>query len=80
MDSLLQLETKIKAELSPCKKAVFICFYESPLKMMKNAFYFMLETLFIPKIFKYLSSLFGYVEKRLNEKAKVDFKIYDVTN
>ena len=48
--------------------------------MMKNAFYFMLEALFIPKILKYLSSLFGYVEKRLNEKAKVNFKIYDVTN
>ena len=47
---------------------------------MKNAFYFMLEALFIPKTLKYLSSLFGYVEKRLNEKAKVNFKIYDVTN
>ena len=28
---------------------------ESPLKMMKNAFYFTLETLFVLKIFKFLS-------------------------
>ena len=31
--------------------------FESPLKMMKNAFYFTL-TLFVLKIFKFLSSLF----------------------
>ena len=28
---------------------------ESPLKMMKNAFYFTLKTLFLLKIFKFLS-------------------------
>ena len=28
---------------------------ESPLKMMKNAFYFTLETFFVLKIFKFLS-------------------------
>ena len=38
---------------------------ESPLKM-KNAFYFTLKTLFLLKIFKFLSWLFGYVEKRLD--------------
>ena len=36
---------------------------ESPLKMMKNAFYFTLKTFFILKIFKCLSWLFGHVEK-----------------
>ena len=36
---------------------------ETPLKMMKNAFYF---TLFLLKIFKFLSRLFGHVEKRLD--------------
>ena len=31
--------------------------------MMKNAFYFILKGLFILKIFKFLSRLFGHVEK-----------------
>ena len=36
---------------------------ESPLKMMKNAFYFTLKALFVLKIFKFLSWLLGHVEK-----------------
>ena len=36
---------------------------ESPLKMIKNAFYFQLKALFVLKIFKIFSCLFGYVEK-----------------
>ena len=36
---------------------------ESPLKMMKNAFYFTLKALFVLKVFKFLSLLFGHVEK-----------------
>ena len=36
---------------------------ESPLKMMKNAFYFTLKPLFVLKISKFLSLLFGHVEK-----------------
>ena len=51
---------------------------ESPLKIMTNAFYFMLKTFFFLEIFTFLSWLFGYVEKRLYKKAKVNFKIYDV--
>ena len=38
---------------------------ESPLKMMKNAFYFTLKTLFILKIFKFLSCILGHVGKQL---------------
>ena len=34
---------------------------EIPLKMMKNAFYFTLKALFILKIFKILSWLFGHM-------------------
>ena len=44
-------------------KKSFICFNESPLKMMKNAFYFILKVFFIFKIFKFLSWLFSYIEK-----------------
>ena len=44
------------------KKIIFICFNESPLKMIKNAFYFIWKALFVSKIFKFLSWIFGYVE------------------
>ena len=44
-------------------KTYFICFKESPLKMMKNAFYFILKSIFILKILKFLSWLFGNVDK-----------------
>ena len=47
---------------------------ESPLKMMKNAFYFMLKALFVLEILAFLSWLFGYAGKRLDKKAKVNSK------
>ena len=47
---------------------------ESPLKVMKNA-YFTLKALFVLKIFRFLSWPFGHVEKRLDSKDKVSFKI-----
>ena len=53
----------LKVGLSPYKEKYFICFSESPLKMMKNAFYFILKALFVLKIFKFLSWFFGHVEK-----------------
>ena len=45
------------------EKNYFICYNESPLKMMGNAFYFILKAHFVCKIFKFLSWLFGHVEK-----------------
>ena len=47
---------------------------------MKNVFYFMLKAFFVLGIFTFLSWSFGYVEKRVDKKAMVDFKIYDVTD
>ena len=44
---------------------------ESPLKMMKNAFYFTLKVLFVLKISKFLSWLFGHVSKRLIKKVRL---------
>ena len=44
---------------------------------MKNTFYFILKALFFLKLFKFLS-FFVHVGKRLDKKAKVNFKIYDV--
>ena len=51
---------------------------ESPLKMIKSSLYFTLKALFDLKIFKVLSWHFSHVEKRLDYKNKVNFKIYDV--
>ena len=48
--------------------------------MMKNAFYFTLKAFFVLKTFDFLSSLLGHVEKRLDQKDKVNLKLYDVTN
>ena len=50
---------------------------ESPLKMMKNAFYFASEASVVLKIFTFLSWIFGLVAKRL--EGKVNFEFYDVT-
>ena len=44
----------IKVRLSPSKKICVVCFIESPLTMMKNAFYFIIKALFVLKIFKFL--------------------------
>ena len=52
---------------------------ESPLKIMKNAFYFTSKAFLLLKIFKFLSLLFGHVAKRLDKKDKVNSKSYDVT-
>ena len=43
-------------------------------------FYFMLKALFVLEIFKFLSWIFGYVEKQLDKKTVVHFKIYDATD
>ena len=40
---------------------------ESPLKLMKNAFYFTSKALFVLKILKFFSWLFGHVAKRLDK-------------
>ena len=53
--------------------------FESPLKMVNNAFYFILKAFFFLRMFKILSGLFGRVEKRLDQKDTVNFKIYDFT-
>ena len=59
---LMILKLLFKVGLSLFKK-IAICLMESPLKMMKNTFYFILKALFVLKIFKFLSWLFGHVGK-----------------
>ena len=52
---------------------------ESSLKIMKNAFYFTLKAVFVLKLFKLLSWLFGHVWKWLDHRDKVNFETYDIT-
>ena len=62
--SLNKLSKKeLKSDSHLPKKFLFICFNESPLKMMKNAFYFILKAPFVFKIFEVLSWHFGHVEE-----------------
>ena len=64
MQALLAINTcELKVGLSPSKIICVICFVESPFKMIKNVSYFNLKALFVLKIFKFLSWLFGQVEK-----------------
>ena len=45
----------LKSDSHLPKKIYFICFNDSPSKVMKNAFYFILKALFVLKILKLLS-------------------------
>ena len=51
----------IEVRVLPSKIICVICLIESPLKMMKKAFYLNLKALFVLKIFKFLSQLFHHV-------------------
>ena len=62
MKSYISAST-LKIGLSPSKKICIIWLIKSPLKMTKNAFYFILKVLSILKIFKFLSRYFGHVWK-----------------
>ena len=53
----------LKTELSHSKKISLVSFDKSPLKMIKNAFRLILKALFVLKIFEFLFSFFGHVEK-----------------
>ena len=70
-------QSLIKGALSGLKQFLAA---ESPLKMMRNNFYFTLKAFFVLNIFKFLPWLFGLVAKRLAKKEKVNFKFYDVTD
>ena len=57
------ISLSLKVGLSPFKKDCAICLIENPLKMVKNAFHSILKAFSVPKMFKFLSRLFGHVEK-----------------
>ena len=49
------LKKPLKSDSHLPKKMFFICFNDSPTKLMKNAFNFIVKTLFVLKIYKFLS-------------------------
>ena len=53
----------VKVGLSPSKKDCVVCLIESPLRMTKNVFYFVLKAFFVLKIFTFLSRRFAYIGK-----------------
>ena len=60
---LLPYLVQLKSDSHLPKTIYFICCNDSPSKIMKNAFYFILKTLLVLKIFKFLSWHFGNVKK-----------------
>lgn len=57
----------------------FTTLSESPLKMTKSVFCFILKTCFVFKIFKFLWWSFRSYRKRSDKEANVNFENYDVT-
>ena len=47
---------------------------------MKIAFYFILKALFFIRYFNFCPDFADHVGKQLVKKAKINFKIYDVTD
>ena len=70
----------LKSDSHLPKNTFFICFNDSPSKIMINTFHFILTTISVIKIFKLLSWVFWNIGKRLNYEDKVNFEIYGVTD
>ena len=68
----------LKSDSHLSKNVCFICFIESPLKMMKNASYFILRTVLVLKILNFCYESLVMLKKRLDLKNMVNFKIYDI--
>ena len=61
-DKFLSFDPILKSESHLPKKLFYLAQWK-PFKMMKNAFYFISIALFVLKIFKFLSWLFGHAEE-----------------
>ena len=66
----LKLQSYLRSDSHLPRKKCVVYLIENPLKMMKNASYFILKALFILKIFKHLSQLFGHVGKTALSERK----------
>ena len=64
ISSSLATFLKVGIRKKSFRKICGICVIESPLKMMKNVFYFIVKALFVLKIFKFFSRHFGHIGKK----------------
>ena len=63
----------------PFKKVCFIYLNERPLKIMKNAFYFILKLFSFLRFLNFYPNFFDHEGKRPVKRAKVSLKFNDVT-
>ena len=62
----LKLILSRKSDSQLPKYFALFAFIKSPLKMMKNAFYFILKALFLPKILKFYHDFLVMQKKRID--------------
>ena len=60
------MHESVKVGFLPSKKKSFICRNESPLKIIKNVFYFILKALFVLKIFQFCLDFLVMSKKQLD--------------
>ena len=68
----------LKSDSHLPKNVFIICFNESPSNIMKNAFYFILKLFLFSRYFSFCLDFLEMQRKRLDQKYKINFKIYDV--
>ena len=56
------------------------CFNESPSKIMKNAFHFLIKVFSVLKFLNFCPDFFDHVRKGLDKKANFNLKICDFTD
>ena len=71
LNALLHRCSKPLESDSHLPKKLCCLLYWKSFKMMKNALYFILKALFVLKIFKFLSWLFGHVKNGLIRKIRL---------
>ena len=69
--NIIYLDSLINAELSPSKKMCFIGFNESPLKILKNAFYFIVKAPFVLKYLNFFLTFWSCRKDGLIRKIKL---------
>ena len=82
----MEIRSVLSADFCICISVLVMCTFRSetifgnsrPFKKMKNVFYFTIKALLVIQIFKFFPLIFGHAGKRLEQKNKVNFKIYDV--
>ena len=76
--SLNAIVNKIKVRLPTFKKVGFICFIGGPLKMMKNAFYFISNAFLLSRYLDFCLNCLVHVGKWIDNKDKDNLEIYGV--